>query len=192
MQRDSFIFYKDWANVLSDLPNDLRLEVYDAIIGYGLSGETKDLKPMAKIAFGFIKQDIDRNNVKRNEFIEKQISNGKKGGRPKNPKNPSLFLETQKSHNVNGNVNVNDNENENENEERKDKSFSKPSVSDVISYFDEKGYSKDAAITAFEYYDSADWKDSKGNRVRNWKQKMIAVWFKPENKKVSKSTISMY
>jgi hypothetical protein len=62
------------------------------------------------------------------------------------------------------------------------KKFTPPEKDDVVLYFKENGYSKDAALKAFQYYDTAGWKDSKGNKVRNWKQKMIAVWFKDENK----------
>ena len=62
------------------------------------------------------------------------------------------------------------------------KKFTPPDKDDVVLYFKENGYSKDAALKAFKYYDTAGWKDSKGNKVRNWKQKMIAVWFKDENK----------
>lgn len=60
--------------------------------------------------------------------------------------------------------------------------FSPPSLEDVIQYFSEKGYSQETALKAFEYYSSANWRDSTGKSVINWKQKMIAVWFKPENK----------
>jgi hypothetical protein len=38
------------------------------------------------------------------------------------------------------------------------------------------------AKRAFDYYDVANWKDSKNNQVKNWKQKMRGVWFKDENK----------
>ena len=71
-----------------------------------------------------------------------------------------------------------------EEKNRKDKgrNFIPPLVDDVVIYFKEKGYSTEVAKRAFEYYSTADWKDSKGNQVRNWKQKMIAVWFKDENK----------
>ena len=41
---------------------------------------------------------------------------------------------------------------------------------------------------AFDYYDCADWHDSKGNKVKNWKQKMQAVWFKDENKIQTQNT----
>lgn len=60
--------------------------------------------------------------------------------------------------------------------------FVAPSLIEVKEYFLEKGYSDASAITAFNYYDSSGWIDSKGNAVRNWKQKMVSVWFKPENK----------
>ena len=59
--------------------------------------------------------------------------------------------------------------------------FIPPSENDVISYFIENGYSEETAHKAFAYYDTAGWKDSRGKQVNNWKQKMIAVWFKDEN-----------
>ena len=61
------------------------------------------------------------------------------------------------------------------------KRFVPPVISDVISYFEENGYSRDAGRKAYQYYNTANWHDSKGNQVKNWKQKMISVWFKPEN-----------
>lgn len=67
-------------------------------------------------------------------------------------------------------------------EEKKDvKRFTPPTISDVEEYFKEKGYTELSAKKAFEYYNVANWKDSKGNQVKNWKQKMQGVWFKPEN-----------
>lgn len=69
------------------------------------------------------------------------------------------------------------------NEKKKElKAFTPPSISEVKEYFKEKGYTEQSAIKAFDYYDVADWKDSKGNKVKNWKQKMQGVWFKEENK----------
>jgi hypothetical protein len=79
--------------------------------------------------------------------------------------------------------------NKNDKNEKNDKNKDRatqthPTLQDVKSYFAEKGYKVEVGIRAFEYYDSAGWKDSKGNPVRNWKQKMIAVWMKDENKAV--------
>ncbi len=62
------------------------------------------------------------------------------------------------------------------------KEFTPPTQEEIIAYFTENGYTKQAALKAFQYYESAKWKDSKGSQVKNWKQKMIGVWFKDENK----------
>lgn len=64
----------------------------------------------------------------------------------------------------------------------KESIFIAPSLIDVKEYFALKGYSDAVAVTAFNYYDSSNWIDSKGKQVLNWKQKMVSVWFKPENK----------
>jgi hypothetical protein len=65
----------------------------------------------------------------------------------------------------------------------KNKETIEPTIEEVKAYFNEKGYSSDAAVRAYEYYSVNNWKDKSGKKVQNWKQKMIAVWFKPENKK---------
>lgn len=62
------------------------------------------------------------------------------------------------------------------------KRFVPPTISECIEYFKKNGYTEEAAKKAFNYYDCADWIDSKGNAVRNWKQKMQSVWFKEEHK----------
>lgn len=58
----------------------------------------------------------------------------------------------------------------------------RPTIDDLKSYFQDNGYSENAASTAFNYYDEADWIDSNGKQVLNWKQKCRIVFFKPENK----------
>jgi len=52
----------------------------------------------------------------------------------------------------------------------------------VIEYFKTRGYNETGAIRAHEYYSTADWHDSKGNKVVNWKQKMVSVWMRDEYK----------
>jgi hypothetical protein len=68
------------------------------------------------------------------------------------------------------------------NEKNEKKGFIPPTLEDVISYFKENGYSEESARKVFKYYSTLDWHDSKGNKIRNWKSKMIAVWFKDENR----------
>lgn len=73
-----FLFNYEWAEVLSEYSGEVRLEVYDAIIRYAQSGTLSELKPQAKMAFSFIKKEMDRNETKYMETV----SNGKRGGNP--------------------------------------------------------------------------------------------------------------
>lgn len=79
MNRDSFIFYASWVEAVKDLPNDIRLEIYDGIIEYAITGNLPDFKPMAKIAFNFIKNDLDRNSSKYNEKVKSRSESGRLG-----------------------------------------------------------------------------------------------------------------
>lgn len=75
----------------------------------------------------------------------------------------------------------NDTEKIREDKRRRDKIYITPSLNDVYSYFKEKGYSEESAKKFFDYYEAGGWSDSKGKKVKNWKQKALGVWFKPEN-----------
>lgn len=79
----------------------------------------------------------------------------------------------------------------NNNKRESIKGFSAPTLQDVISYFSESGYSEIVGEKAWRYYDSSNWKDSNGKQIKNWKQKMIGVWFKDENKAVDKTILKM-
>ncbi|MFY7938758.1 MAG: helix-turn-helix domain-containing protein [Flavobacterium sp.] len=57
----------------------------------------------------------------------------------------------------------------------------RPTLSEVENYFLEKGSTIEKARQAYEYYEVANWHDSKGKAVKNWKQKMLAVWINNNN-----------
>lgn len=62
------------------------------------------------------------------------------------------------------------------------KEFTPPLIEDVKKYFTDNGYKPEIGERAFKSYSVANWIDSKGNSIINWKQKMINVWFRPEHK----------
>lgn len=121
--KESFVFYESWYEILEDEKQEVQWEVMHAVMEYVFRDNLVELKPNAKMAFKFIKRDIDRAAENYQKYIDKQSGNGKKGGRPKkanplnqnpkNPENPPLFSETQKSLNVNVNDNINVNDNVN-------------------------------------------------------------------------------
>lgn len=65
---------------------------------------------------------------------------------------------------------------------KKRKQFISPTNDEVRQYFKENSYPIELADKAFNTYADNGWKDTKGNAVKNWKQKMQNVWFKEENK----------
>lgn len=84
---------------------------------------------------------------------------------------------------------ANDTPKEKKNKKEKYKGkFIPPTLIEVKDYFKEKGYKEQTAIKAFEYYESGNWRDSKGDKVKSWKQKMQGVWFKEENKIVKQTS----
>ena len=114
MAKDTFIFRKEWKDAISGLPNEVRLEIYEAIIEYGTSGKLTDLKQLAKIAFNFAKVAIDKDAEKYAETISKRREAGKKGnekrwGESQNVANATDAI--QESQNV---ANVADNVSDNE------------------------------------------------------------------------------
>ena len=125
MERETFVFYKDWLNVIRDLPSEVQLEVYQAITEYAIYGNLIELKPLAKVAFGFVKQTIDRDTQKYISIKEKRKEAGAKGGRPlktneleesKDKQKNQLVFEKSKKSKSPLNVNVNDNVNVNVND----------------------------------------------------------------------------
>lgn len=78
-QKKSFVFNVAWYEVLKDFEPEVRLEVYDAIIEYVASGKLSELKPLSKMAFSFIKKEIDYNNDRYQETVAKRSEAGKKG-----------------------------------------------------------------------------------------------------------------
>ena len=115
-----------------------------------------------------------KNVGRMNEVKEKRSQAGKKSAEKRTSVEQSLTSVEQNSASV-------------EQVSRKEKKikeiiYSKPSLQEVIDFFEENGFTSLSAIKAYKYYDEADWTDSNGKKVKSWKQKMRGVWFKDENK----------
>lgn len=121
MKRETFLFYADWLNVIRDLPSEVQLEIYQAITEYAINGNLIELKPLAKVAFGFVKQTIDRDTQKYISISEKRSEAGKRGGRPLKDNELEESNEKQKKQLLSGkskksNCPLNDNDNVNDND----------------------------------------------------------------------------
>lgn len=60
--------------------------------------------------------------------------------------------------------------------EKREKRFVPPTLEDIRAYCQERNSSVDP-VQFYEYFTVGNWKDSKGNPVKNWKQKLI-TWEK--------------
>lgn len=129
MIRDSFVFYKSFADAISEMPREYQLRAYEVIISYALTGDLPDeSEPWAvKAIFQVCKANIDANN--------KRYVDGHKGGRPKKPvvsesktsgfENENQWFQNSKPNdndNVtdNDNVNANDTDTDNDNDNAND------------------------------------------------------------------------
>lgn len=102
--RDSMVFYRGFYDAIKDLPADVQLEAFHAIMEYALNDEDIEVSGVAKTVLTLVKPQIDA-NIKR-------YQNGKKGGRKpiKNQtetKPKPKLTKQEPNDNVNDNVNVN-------------------------------------------------------------------------------------
>ena len=183
--KKSFVAYCDWLESFEELTDEEAGRLAKHLFRY-----VNDLNPEApdkitKMCFIPIKQSLKRDLVKYEERAERARLNGAKGGRPKTQKTQSVISEPKKPDSGNVSVSVNDNVSVSS----KDDGIKIPSLEEVISYFDENGYTKESATKMFEYYEESRkprgrvWKDGRGNTVKNWKQKARSIWFKDDNLK---------
>ena len=103
-KRDSFIFYRSFYEALQDLPNQQKLEIYDAICNFSLNFHECELKGISSTIFKLIKPQLEANN--------KRFMNGSKPKKSKmQAKLKQVKSKNEANNNVNNNVNVNVNDN---------------------------------------------------------------------------------
>lgn len=69
-----------------------------------------------------------------------------------------------------------------ESDKTKEKKFVPPTLEEWLDFCAEKGLKQQRMTEAYEGYECAGWKDSRGNPIKNWKQKILNVWCKDENR----------
>ena len=81
MEKNSFILYHEYAEHF-ELLSDAELgQLMRAIMSYESDGVLPDLKGMVKMAFSFIKKDLDLSREKYKAKCERNRQNGQQGGR---------------------------------------------------------------------------------------------------------------
>lgn len=89
MKLDKLTFHRRWSEILTGLSDTERLEVYDAIVKYGLDFEESSFhSTTAQMAFGLIRSEIDAERRHKNAVAKARSRAGKLGGRPKQTAKP--------------------------------------------------------------------------------------------------------
>ena len=124
-RKESFIVYNGWFENVSHLDDGSLGKLFRAVFEYQTTGEVDaELPPELKMAFAFIKKQLDHDSDKYLKRCEINRANGQQGGAPegnknaqKQPKQPKTTENKQKQHdNDNEYDNEYENESENENE----------------------------------------------------------------------------
>lgn len=183
-----FLFHTEWIDALEDYPSDIRLGVYDAITWYAKRGTLPEMNPLVKMAFSYIKRDMDEDKQRYEQVCNINRNNGKMGGRPRKP---SGFMETEKTDGFLENPSQpkkpyydydsdNDYDNDNDKKEKeikeKKKTFNPPTVDEVREYCIERNNNIDP-VKFCDFYQMKGWMVGK-NKMKDWKA-AIRTW---ENK----------
>ena len=194
MNKDSFVFYRSFYDAIQNIPKDSQLELYSALFEYAFNGEEPEFSDgIAKALFVLIKPNIDSANAR----YQANYENGKKGGRPKekpkenqnktqrkpnrNPDKteskakPNLNVDEDVDVNVDVDEDVNVNEDENVDVDKntpKRGRFVPPTLEEIKAYCAQRKNNVDAK-KFYDYFTASGWYDSKGNKVKSWKQKII-------------------
>ena len=206
-QRQSFVFHRDWFDVISQMDDNSRLQMYDAIMQKVWGDDCGDLPPLVKMAMRFISPQIERDTDKWLRIKTERQENGRLGGLAKqanaskcyqkianDSKSKQDLANLAVSVSVSDSVSVDNISKDNviiKEKEKEDKSsfkkkrFVKPLVADVDAYVKEKGYHIDAEMF-FNFYESKGWMIGK-NKMQDWR-KAVVTWerkWKAENTRTS-------
>lgn len=189
--KKSFILYIDSLEILSELSDEEAGKLFKAIYDLQTLGTIPADKTTKLLLLSF-KNQFARDNEKYDKQVERNKTNGRKGGRPKTQNNPVGLSGIQNNpHKADSDS---DTDSDTDIDTEKDTITIIPAVSntkkikseiptleDVKLYFAENGYGEKSAKKAFNYYNAANWKKKNGDDVDNWKQS-VQQWFKDDDK----------
>lgn len=122
MKEQAFLFYQRWREQMKRLPDNERLQIYDAICDYAFEKKESNLAYYLESILDNIRLTINENSAKQQAFIESRKANGSKGGRPRksieteqNLQKPSGFLGNLQKANETNNKNKKENKNKKDN-----------------------------------------------------------------------------
>ncbi len=167
--------YYDQEEALNTLSDSERGRLLSALLAYAKRSELPTLTGSEKYLWPILRASVDKNNQNYADKVKKCSEAGK----------ASANKRQQKSTDVNGSqqtlTDVGNNNNNNNNKKSKN-TFIPPTIEEVRSYCKERSSTVDPD-QFYDYFTATDWHDSKGNKVKSWKGKIV-TWekFQPKQK----------
>lgn len=177
--------FTDFVETIEILGDAERGRLFTAMLKYAESSETPDLRGNERFIWSAAKQMIDREAkayeemCKRNKLI---ATTRHDSSRLVTTRHDSLPLVTTRYQDKDK-----DKDKEKEKSTLKSTKRERPTEEEVAKYIEKNGLSVDPH-EFFQYFEEGNWHDSKGEPVRNWKQKLL-TWNKykasaPKTKKM--------
>ncbi len=104
MDKISFLMYLDYEEQFNLLTDEQLGQLMRAIMKYEKTGELPKLDGIVKMAFSFIKQQLDRDNNKWREEKQKRSEAGKKGMSKRWKNDNNVIAEDNKDNNVKNDI----------------------------------------------------------------------------------------
>lgn len=145
---DSFILYTSYYALIEGLTDEQLGQLTRALFIYARDGKTIKLEPVVRMAFSFIKDNIDRNADKYQKKCERNRENIRKRWEKKHAEDTTERSDTTEYERIPSNTNVyeeksripydNDNEYDNDNDVSKETNILEPSKEASMQSFSEK------------------------------------------------------
>lgn len=167
MAREYFCAYHSYLKSIEPLNDAERGRLFTALLEYSSTGAAQNLPGVERVLFPTMKEQIDRDGER---YIERCNTNRENvlrrytnvDERIREPTKPTKKKENSKTSTMSK-------------QSQSTRPFHPPTLEDVEKYCRERNNGVDAK-RFYDYYADADWTDQNGKKVRNWKQKIIAVW----------------
>lgn len=178
---DSFILYTSYYAIIEGLTDEQLGKLMRAIFIYARDGEVINLEPTLRMAFAFIKDDMERNQAKYNEKREKLRANAQKRWQKKQlDANAEIALHND---NVYDNEYVNDNVDDNDVSKETD-NILEPSKEGILSASVKTEALAGGKVSKSQKIDYAGIKEYWNRKHDETKSAMPPITLMTENRKV--------
>lgn len=99
--KNSFLIYTDYLEHIELLTMEQRGILLTAIMYYSVGNELPEMDGMIKMAFSFIKSQMDRDTTRYEKTVEARSCAGRKGGRPKKEETNAFSEKQEKAKKAN-------------------------------------------------------------------------------------------